>query len=44
MTLRYFTDQVMTQKIQNTDRDIKLITQHLNTQCFKKAPVKGIDY
>ena len=30
MTLRYFTDQAMTQKIENTDTDIKLITQHLN--------------
>ena len=30
MTLRYFTDQAMTQKIENTDTDIKLITQQLN--------------
>ena len=30
MTLQYFTDQTMTQKIQNKDTDIKLITRHLN--------------
>ena len=28
--MRYFTDQAMTQKIENTDTDIKLITQQLN--------------
>ena len=30
MILRYFTDQTMTQNIQHTDTDIKLITKHLN--------------
>ena len=29
MILQYFTDQTMTQKIQNTDMDVQLIIQHL---------------